>query len=132
MRSSGFDPAHHYVPSFLFTSSHSSSPAFSAGDARDNNNGYIVDGVDALDPHYMTPSMFPPMDSIQEFKIQTNSYSAEFGHYSVQVNASTRSGANDVHGSLYDYLRNDALRRGQLSTHRNDRTRRPVVVKARG
>src|SRR5260221_3822445 len=60
-----------------------------------------------MDPHYMTPSMFPPMDSIQEFKIQTNSYSAEFGHYSVQVNASTRSGANDVHGSLYDYLRND-------------------------
>src|SRR5437667_2194301 len=86
-----------------------SSPAFSAGGARDNNNGYIVDGVDAMDPHYMTPSMFPPMDSIQEFKIQTNSYSAEFGHYSVQINASTRSGANDVHGSLYDYLRNDAF-----------------------
>jgi hypothetical protein len=86
-----------------------SSPAFSAGGARDNNNGYIVDGVDAMDPHYMTPSMFPPMDSIQEFKIQTNSYSAEFGHYSVQVNASTRSGANDIHGSLYDYLRNDAF-----------------------
>jgi len=85
------------------------SPAFSAGGARDNNNGYLVDGVDAMDPHYMTPSMFPPMDSIQEFKIQTNSYSAEFGHYSVQVNASTRSGTNAFHGSLYDYFRNDAL-----------------------
>ncbi len=85
------------------------SPAFSAGGARDNNNGYLVDGVDAMDPHYMTPSMFPPMDSIQEFKVQTNSYSAEFGHFSVQVNASTRSGTNQWHGSGYDYLRNDAL-----------------------
>ncbi|MGH9659673.1 MAG: carboxypeptidase regulatory-like domain-containing protein, partial [Bryobacteraceae bacterium] len=85
------------------------SPAFSAGGARDNNNGYLVDGVEAMDPHYMTPSMFPPMDSIQEFKVQTNSYSAEFGHFSVQVNATTRSGANQWHGSAYDFLRNDAL-----------------------
>jgi hypothetical protein len=85
------------------------SPAFSAGGARDNNNGYLVDGVDAIDPHYMTPSMFPPMDSIQEFKVQTNAYSAEFGHFSVQVNATTRSGTNQWHGSAYDFLRNDAL-----------------------
>jgi len=85
------------------------SPAFSAGGARDNNNGYMVDGVDAMDPHYMTPSMFPPMDSIQEFKVQTNAYSAEFGHFSAQVNASTRAGTNRLHGSAYDYLRNDAL-----------------------
>ena len=86
-----------------------SSPAFSAGGARDNNNGYLVDGVEAMDPHYMTPSMFPSMDSIQEFKIQTNAYSAEFGHYSVQINASTRSGSNALHGSLHDYLRNNAF-----------------------
>ena len=85
------------------------SPAFSAGGGRDNNNGYLVDGVEAMDPHYMTPSMFPPMDSIQEFKVQTNSYSAEFGHFSVQVNATTRSGTNQWHGSAYDFLRNDAL-----------------------
>ena len=85
------------------------SPAFSAGGARDNNNGYLVDGVEAMDPHYMTPSMFPPMDSIQEFKVQTNAYAAEFGHFSVQVNATTRGGTNQVHGSAYDFLRNDAL-----------------------
>ncbi|HYM13642.1 MAG TPA: TonB-dependent receptor, partial [Bryobacterales bacterium] len=84
-------------------------PAFSAGGGRDNNNGYLVDGIDAIDPIYMSPSMFPPMDSIQEFKVQTNSYSAEFGHFAVQVNASTRGGTNQLHGSLHEFFRNDAL-----------------------
>ena len=56
-------------------------PAFSAAGGRDNSNGYMVDGVDAIDPIYLSPSMFPPMDSIQEFKVQTSSYSAEFGHF---------------------------------------------------
>jgi hypothetical protein len=82
-------------------------PAFSAGGGRDNNNGYLVDGVDAMDPIYMTPSMFPSMDSIQEFKVQTSSYAAEFGHFAVQVNASTRGGSNNLHGSLHEFLRND-------------------------
>src|SRR5258706_472257 len=84
-------------------------PAFSAAGGRDNSNGYLVDGVDAIDPIYLSPSMFPPMDSIQEFKVQTSSYSAEFGHFGVQVNASTRGGTNQLHGSLYEYFRNDGL-----------------------
>src|SRR5262245_27027028 len=85
------------------------SPVFSAGGARDNANGYLVDGVEAIDPHYMTPSMFPPMDSMQEFKIQTNSYSAEFGRFAVQVNATTKSGTNQLHGSLHHFFRNNVL-----------------------
>src|SRR5438270_574387 len=84
-------------------------PAFSAAGGRDNSNGYLVDGVDAIDPIYLSPSMFPPMDSIQEFKVQTSSYSAEFGHFGVQINATTRGGANQPHGSLYEFFRNDAL-----------------------
>jgi len=85
------------------------SPVFSAGGGRDNANGYLVDGIEAVDPHYMTPSMFPPMDSMQEFKIQMNSYSAEFGRYSVQVNATTKSGANNFHGTVHEFFRNDDL-----------------------
>jgi hypothetical protein len=86
-----------------------SSPVFSAGGGRDNANGYLVDGVEAVDPHYMTPSMFPPMDSMQEFKLQMNSYSAEFGRFAVQVNATTKSGTNSFHGSVHEFLRNDKL-----------------------
>src|SRR5260370_6132425 len=84
-------------------------PAFSAAGGRDNSNGYLVDGVDAIDPIYLSPSMFPPMDSIQEFKVQTSSYSAQFGHFALQVNASTRGGTNQLHGSLYEFFRNDGL-----------------------
>src|SRR5690349_3962428 len=85
------------------------SPVFSAAGGRDNANGYLVDGIEAVDPHYMTPSMFPPMDSMQEFKIQMNSYSAEFGRFAVQVNATTKSGNNSFHGSAHEFFRNNNL-----------------------
>ena len=84
-------------------------PVFSAAGGRDNSNGYLVDGIEAVDPHYMTPSMFPPMDSMQEFKIQMNSYSAEFGRFAVQVNATTKSGTNALRGSAHEFFRNALL-----------------------
>ncbi len=93
------------------------SPVFSAGGGRDNANGYLVDGIEAVDPHYMTPSMFPPMDSMQEFKIQMNSYSAEFGRFAVQVNATTKSGSNSFHGTLEEFLRNNYFNAANFFTN---------------
>lgn len=93
------------------------SPVFSAGGGRDNANGYLVDGIEAVDPHYMTPSMFPPMDSMQEFKIQMSSYSAEFGRFAVQVNATTKSGTNMFHGTLEEFFRNNALNAANFFTN---------------
>jgi hypothetical protein len=84
-------------------------PAFYVGGAREENNGYLLDGLDAQDPHYLTPSIFPSVDVIQEFKLEANAYSAEFGRFAVQVNATTRSGTNQLRGSLYEFFRNDAL-----------------------
>ncbi len=84
-------------------------PAFYVGGGREDANGYLIDGIDAQDPHYLTPSIFPSVDVIQEFKVQTNAYSAEFGRFAARVSATTRSGTNQLHGSVYDFLRNDAL-----------------------
>ena len=47
-------------------------PSFYVGGAREKSNGYLIDGVDAQDPHYLTPSFFPSIDAIQEFKLQTS------------------------------------------------------------
>lgn len=102
------------MPRSFIASSHPtpgqlSVPAFYVAGAREKSNGYLVDGVDAQDPHFMTPSLFPSVDAIQEFKLQTNSYSAEYGYFAAQVNVATRSGANEIHGSFYEFLRNDKL-----------------------
>jgi hypothetical protein len=56
------------------------------------------------------PSLIPPVDATQEFRVQTNNYSAEFGRSSgAVVNIGIKSGTNQLHGSLYEFLRNDKL-----------------------
>ncbi|MFN3322240.1 MAG: carboxypeptidase regulatory-like domain-containing protein [Bryobacteraceae bacterium] len=84
-------------------------PAFQVGGAREKSNGYLIDGVDSQDPHYLTPSFFPSVDVIQEFKLLTNAYTAEYGRFAAQVNATTRAGGNELHGGAYHFLRNNAL-----------------------
>ena len=88
---------------------------FAAGGSRSDENNFILDGVDnnvnVVD--FLNGASFnvnPPPDALAEVKIQTSSYSAEFGHSSgAVVNASIKSGTNSFHGSLWEYLRNDAF-----------------------
>jgi hypothetical protein len=81
--------------------------SMSAGGGREEYNNYLLDGVDNNDPYVNRYGVEPPVDSIQEFKVATNSYSAEYGRSAAgQVNVITRQGTNDFHGSVYEYLRN--------------------------
>ncbi len=93
----------HPVPGSL------SYPAFNVAGAREQGNGYLLDGVDAQDPHVQVPSIYVSVDAIQEFRLEMNGYSAEYGAHAAQVNVATRSGSNQLHGSMYEYFRNDAL-----------------------
>jgi outer membrane receptor protein involved in Fe transport len=78
--------------------------------SRQNANNYVLDGGDNHDPYFNSPSIFPPPDALEEFSIQTNSYSAEFGRNAgALMNAVTRSGTNQIHGSLFEFLRNEKL-----------------------
>ncbi len=93
----------HPVPGAL------SYPAFNVAGMREQGNGYLIDGVDAQDPHVQVPSLYLSVDAIQEFRLEMNGYSAEYGGHAAQVNVATRSGTNQFHGSVYEFLRNDKL-----------------------
>lgn len=82
--------------------------------ARPQQNNYRLDGISINDYTNGAPGgvlgALSGVDAIQEFSILTTNYSAEYGRTSGGViNAVTRSGTNDFHGSLYEFLRNSAL-----------------------
>src|SRR5438876_11711771 len=83
--------------------------AISAGGQRIMFDYYTLDGVNNTDPNFNTYIVLPSIDAIQEFKVQTGVYPAEYGHQSTQVNVLTKSGGNGYHGSVFEFLRNDVL-----------------------
>lgn len=83
---------------------------FSSNGQRSTSNNFMVDGVDNNDYFGGTAAQLPSIDSIQEFEVQTNTFAAEYGRNSGSVvNLVTKSGTNDLHGSVYEFFRNDAL-----------------------
>jgi len=73
-------------------------------------NFIAVDGADDISTASGIQRGTPPQDSVQEFRVINTDYSAEFGRATAGiVNIITKSGTNDLHGTIYDYLRNDAL-----------------------
>ena len=83
---------------------------FNVSGHHESENNYLLDGVDNADGATMQPTNRPSVDGIQEFKVLTGVYNAEYGRYSGgQVIITTKSGSNDFHGSLYEFLRNSDL-----------------------
>ncbi len=88
---------------------------FSASGARSLDNNFLLDGIDNNSnlPDLLNEANYvvmPPPDALQEFKIETGNYDAEFGRATgAIINATTRSGTNDFHGVLYEFFRNQNL-----------------------
>jgi Carboxypeptidase regulatory-like domain len=78
--------------------------------SRPRTSEYIYDGISVLQPEPGQVAYYPVLDAAAEFRVQINSYSAEYGRSNggiIQV--STKPGTNDFHGTLFEYLRNEVL-----------------------
>ncbi len=80
-----------------------------ASGSRGSFNTFMIDGLDDRDQSVGTVKVFPNLESIGEFKVQVGNYSAEFASGGAVVNVITRSGANEFHGSAFEFLRNNAF-----------------------
>jgi hypothetical protein len=81
---------------------------FSANGGVANTNEVLVDGAPVTTVLFHGVGYMPPVDATQEFKVQTNNFSAEFGRTGgAVVNLSIKSGTNNLHGSIYEFVRND-------------------------
>jgi hypothetical protein len=86
------------------------SASFSANGQRPRDNNYLLDGVDNNETWLQTVVIFPSVDALDEFKLQTSTYSAEFGRsMGGVVNLQIKSGTNQYRGSVFEFMRNDAF-----------------------
>lgn len=87
-----------------------SSGAVSVNGGRGRSNNFSVNGGDANDQFANLPTVQPSPDSIQEFRVITNTFDAEYGRNSgAVVNVVTKSGTNNLHGNVYEFARNRSL-----------------------
>jgi len=97
----------------------------SATGGRSNGTAFYLDGASNEDPYTNVANIFPNPDAIQEFTYTTNNASAKFqGRGGGVVSAVTRGGTNDFHGTLFEFLRNNALNARNFFAPINDGQKR--------
>ena len=75
---------------------------------RETANAFLVNGGDVSEGRNLGAGLIPNLDSVEEFRLITNSFDAEYGKFSGSVmNAITKSGTNSIHGTVFEFLRND-------------------------
>ncbi len=69
-------------------------------------NHYALDGMENTDPNFNTYLFLPSIDALQEFKVESGVFGAEYGRGIAQINVTTKSGTNQLHGVAFEFLRN--------------------------
>jgi hypothetical protein len=93
---------------------------YAVNGGRTQSANYLLDGGENNEAFMSAPAVDVPLDSIEEFSVQTNHFSAEYGRNSGFIaNIVTKSGTNNFHGSLYDYVRTSALAANTFDNNAN-------------
>jgi hypothetical protein len=82
---------------------------FNALGSQANSNAWLIDGIDNNEFTFNTLIVMPSVEQVREFKVLTGVFSAEFGRGAGVVSVSTKSGTNQLRGTAYEFLRNDAF-----------------------
>lgn len=91
------------------TNSSLEAPAISVNGSRNSKTVFMVDGGSVTSQYFDVASVVPSVDAIQEFTVQSNAFAAENGQGTAIISASLRSGTNQLHGSAYEFLRNQVM-----------------------
>jgi hypothetical protein len=102
-------PASTGPSSFVAATTQRSDRSLLVGGQRESSTSYLYDGVEMRNPRIGDSSITPSLDAVQEFKIQRNFFQAEFGNSPGIINVASRGGTNQFHGSVFEFLRNDAM-----------------------
>ncbi len=95
--------------SFVASTTARSDRSILVGGQRESSTSYLFDGIELRNPRVGDSSMTPSLDVVQEFKIQRNFFQAEFGNAPGIINIASRGGTNQYHGSVFWFLRNNAM-----------------------
>jgi hypothetical protein len=102
------------------------SASFSANGQRTRDNNFLLDGIDNNETWLNSVVVFPSIDALEEFKVQTSTYSPEFGRSSGGVvNIQIKSGTNDFHGELFEFVRNDKFDANDWFNNKDGRAKPP-------
>ncbi|MFN7922361.1 MAG: TonB-dependent receptor [Bryobacteraceae bacterium] len=100
--------------------------AFSVNGHRQTANQFLIDGMMAKEVQHGTNSVEPIIDALQEFRVQTSNYTAEFGtEAGGQINAVLKSGTNEFHGTLWAFVRNEKFDANNFFANRSGARRPP-------
>jgi len=91
---------------------------YSVNGGRPQDNNYTFDGMDSNMQMMNSPGISPPMDALQEFKVQTNTGSEFARSAGANVNLALKSGTREIHGTVYHFFRNDKLDANEFFANR--------------
>jgi hypothetical protein len=97
---------------------------YSVNGQRTSSGNFVLDGADNNNSFSATPGQTIPLDSVQEYRLQTNNYSAEYGRGAGFIaNVLTKNGTNQIHGSIYEYNRNSWFAANTYDNKANNKAR---------